>query len=316
VSAQIAEGSSFRFAQISDPHLSDLSATRWRELASKRALGYLSWRRRRRHEHRPEMLEALRADLHAVAPGHTVITGDLTHIALPAEFLQARAWLEELGSADAVTVVPGNHDSYVRTPWADSLARWGEYMSSDDRGAGSDRDAMFPLLRVRGPLALIGLNSAVPSAPFMATGRLGKRQIERLAEILARVRASGLLRVLILHHPPVPGEEKWRKRLVDAPQLCALLARHPVDMVLHGHRHRAAQCAIRISGSAIPVFGIPSASAAGLLSNYPSEYNLYEVRTAPGAWEVRVSARRFDVATRCFAERDIARFTVPRAAAS
>jgi 3',5'-cyclic AMP phosphodiesterase CpdA len=310
--AENAGSTPFRFAQVSDPHLSDLSGTRWRQLASKRLLGYLSWRRRRRHEHRPEMLAALCADLRAVAPQHTVITGDLTHIALPEEFIQARDWLQRVGSAEAVTVVPGNHDSYVRTSWADSLDHWAEYMSSDERRAGATPEAVFPLLRVRGPLALIGLDSAVPSAPFMATGRLGKVQLERLADVLQRLRGSGLLRVLLLHHPPVPGEEKWRKRLTDAPQLCALLARHPVDMVLHGHRHRALQSVIRIPGSGIPVFGIPSASAAGIRSDYPSEYNLYEVDAAPDGWRVRVSSRRFDAATQAFAARDIATFSVAR----
>jgi len=302
----------YRFAQVSDPHLSDLSSVRWRQLAGKRMLGYLSWRRRRRHEHRPEMLEALRADLLALAPRHVVVTGDLTHISLPAEFAQARAWLERVGSADAVTVVPGNHDSYVRTPWAQSMGLWSDYMSSDDRAGDAGPDQVFPLLRVRGPLALIGLDTAVPSAPLMATGRLGKAQLERLEDMLRRLRGSGLLRVLPLHHPPVPGEEKWRKRLTDAPRLCELLARHPVDLVLHGHRHRALQGVIRIAGSGIPVFGIPSASAAGEHSGYPSEYNVYDVREDADTWAVRVSARRLDAATRRFSSRELASFRVPR----
>jgi 3',5'-cyclic AMP phosphodiesterase CpdA len=310
VSKPLADAPAFRFAQISDPHLSDLSAVRWRQLASKRALGYLSWRRRRRHEHRPEMLAALRADLHAIAPAHTVVTGDLTHIALPEEFREAGDWLRQLGAADTVTVVPGNHDCYVPTPWAESLGLWSSFMSSDDGSADRGPEQLFPLLRVRGPLAFIGLDSAVPSPPFMATGRLGARQLERLADILQRLRGSGLLRVLMLHHPPVPGEEKWRKRLVDAPALCALLARHPVDMVLHGHRHRPLQSLIRIPGSEIPVFGIPSASAAGVLSNYPAEYNLYDVFRDGAAWRVRVSARHFDAATRAFATREVASFPV------
>ena len=51
------------FAQISDPHLSTLEHVNPRELLNKRALGYLSWRRKRRFEHRPEVLQALKRDL-------------------------------------------------------------------------------------------------------------------------------------------------------------------------------------------------------------------------------------------------------------
>ena len=47
------------FAQLSDPHLSSLSEVRPRDLLNKRALSYLSWRQKRRFEHRPEVLAAL-----------------------------------------------------------------------------------------------------------------------------------------------------------------------------------------------------------------------------------------------------------------
>lgn len=302
----------FRFAQLSDPHLSDPSGARLRQLAGKRLLGYLSWRRRRRHEHRTDMLAQLGADLHALAPDHTVVTGDLTHISLPQEFVQARAWLQTLGPADRVTVVPGNHDCYVRTRWSESLGHWEDYMRGDPGGADLPPETPFPLLRVRGPVAFIGLSTAVPSAPLMATGRIGATQLARLEALLEALEGQALLRVLLLHHPPVPGEEKWRKRLVDAPQLCALLARRRVDMVLHGHRHRALHSVIRIPGSDIPVFGIPSASAMGIHSDYPSEYNEYTVEQAPGGWQVEARARSWDTVQRGYRRETLANFTVAR----
>ncbi|MBK6289278.1 MAG: metallophosphoesterase [Gammaproteobacteria bacterium] len=305
----------FRFAQLSDPHLSDLSSVRWRQLASKRLLGYLSWRRRRRHEHRIEMLDALRADLQTVAPDHTVVTGDLTHIALPSEFREARDWLRSVGTPERVTVVPGNHDCYIATPWVGTLGLWSEYMRSDHAPANTNPEVLFPSLRVRGPVAFIGLSSAVPSWPLLAIGRLGSAQLDRLQTILDSLRNSGLLRVLLLHHPPVPGEEKWRKRLVDAAKLGELLGEHRVDMVLHGHRHRAIQSAMRIPGCEVPVFGIPSASAAGKISNYPSEYNLYAVRPGERSWNIEASARSYDARNSGFRERIVARFEVLRHAA-
>lgn len=300
----------FRFAQLSDPHLSDLSAVRAGDLASKRVLGYLSWRRRRRHEHRAEMLDRLREDLHSVRPDHTVVTGDLTHIALASEFREARAWLESIGPDSEVTVIPGNHDAYVPMPWDDSIGQWSSYMRSDTPADSADPGTMFPTLRVRGPVAFIGLNTATPTPPFFATGCVGAAQLERLRRLLDTLHGEPLLRVLLLHHPPVPGEEKWRKRLTDARALCELLHDHPVDLVLHGHRHRALQSAIRIPDSPIPVFGIPSASAAGVISNYPSEYNLYEVSRDAAGWIVEARARRYAGDARGFESRDLARLRI------
>ena len=71
------------FAQLSDPHLTSLQRVRWRQLMNKRVLGYLSWHRKRRAEHRGEVLDALLCDLRQTQPEHIVITGDLTHIGLP-----------------------------------------------------------------------------------------------------------------------------------------------------------------------------------------------------------------------------------------
>jgi 3',5'-cyclic AMP phosphodiesterase CpdA len=284
------------FAQLSDPHLSSLEGVRWRELANKRLLGYLSWRRRRRAEHRVEVLDALRRDLQRVRPGHLVITGDLTHIALPDEFLQARRWLDALGRPHDVTVVPGNHDAYVAVPWAQGLSRWEPYLASDATHGDCQADAaeaVFPSLRVRGPVAFIGLSSACPSAPLLATGRLGGSQLQRLETLLEQTGRERLFRVVLLHHPPVPGEEKWRKRLTDAAQLCAVIARQGAELVLHGHRHRSVQSRIEIPGTQVPVFGIPSASSIGHRTGRMAQYHIYTVRQSSAAWELELQVRGY-----------------------
>jgi 3',5'-cyclic AMP phosphodiesterase CpdA len=281
------------FAQLSDPHLSSLDDVRWRDLASKRLLGYLSWRKRRRAEHRSEVLDCMQRDLESKRPEHMVITGDLTHIGLPDEFRQARSWLESLGEPRDVTVIPGNHDAYVHASWANSFAWWEPWMISDGEpvitGKANRFDTVFPSLRIRGPVAFIGLSSAAPSAPFMATGRIGAHQLERLETLLETTGRQGLFRVVLLHHPPVPGEEKWRKRLTDAGTLCQVIARCGAELVLHGHRHRSVQSRIEIPGTHVPVFGIPSASAIGHKPGRAAQYYLYRVVRKTAAWGLHVA---------------------------
>ncbi len=303
------------FAQLSDPHLSSLDGAHWRDLANKRLLGYLSWRRRRRLEHRREVLEALRRDLLGIRPGHTVITGDLTQIALPDEFRQAREWLDSLGSPSEVTVVPGNHDAYVPVSWAQGLSRWQPYLVSDDAPRGGRVDpaeSVFPSLRVRGPVAFIGLSSARPSAPLLATGRLGDSQLVRLERLLEQTRGQGLFRVVLLHHPPVPGEERWRKRLTDAARLCAVIARQGAELVLHGHRHRSVHSRIEIPGTHVPVFGIPSASSIGLKTGRMAQYHLYSVHASDAAWALELEVRGYTAETDRFVTQGTSRLEINR----
>ena len=61
----------FTLAHLSDPHLPPLPAARLRDLAGKRALGYLDWTRNRHKYHRREVLDALVADMRATASAVT-----------------------------------------------------------------------------------------------------------------------------------------------------------------------------------------------------------------------------------------------------
>jgi 3',5'-cyclic AMP phosphodiesterase CpdA len=308
--------SSFRFAHISDLHLTSLDDVKVSDLLNKRALGYLSWRRRRRREHSPEVLAALLRDLRDLNLDHIVITGDLTHIGLPSEFQQARQWLEALGAPTDVTVVPGNHDAYVHTAWDKTFALWTPYMASDpglqtitEQGPGRE---LFPSVRVRGRAALIGLTSACPSAPFFATGSLGPTQLKRLDEILDQTGRQELFRILLIHHPPVAGTVGWRKRLTDSSALSGLLARHGVEMVLHGHAHRAS--VVHSSGAQgdFPVIGVPSTSALGRKPGHRARYHVYEVCPSPAGWAVRISVRGYAMRDRCFLGEDQQDMAVPR----
>jgi 3',5'-cyclic AMP phosphodiesterase CpdA len=279
----------FVLAHLSDPHLATVPQPRWSELVSKRIIGYTNWRRNRCFIHRPEVLEPVVRDLKASVHDHLAVTGDLVNISLEKEYAPARAFLESLGAARDVTLVPGNHDVYVRGADAYCRSFWGDYMRGDDEHEPAELH--FPFLRRRDPLSLIGLSSAVPTPPFMASGRLGDAQLERLAELLERCRDEQRFRVVMIHHPLRTHWSRSFRRLIDAPKLRATLQRHGAELVLHGHDHEYAVTYLDGPQHRIPVVGVPSASQVAETRHGPAGYNLYRISGQAGDWRCELSAR-------------------------
>lgn len=285
----------FRFAHLSDPHLplpsGPLAAGQLgglRVLAGKRVLGLLSWRRKRHAIHRPEILSALLADVAAHAPDHVAITGDLTNIALPDEFERAREWLERVGPPDRVSVVPGNHDTTVRVPWESGLGRWQPWMTGDDLAEG------FPFVRVRGPVAFVGVSTAVPTLPLLATGTVGAAQAARLETALADLGRRGLFRVVLMHHAPILVGRSERKALTDRRRVQDALARAGAELILHGHHHCDRIGSLAVRGATIPVIGVASASAAPVGRAQPARWNQFTVgRRDDGAWRLSTLVRGY-----------------------
>jgi 3',5'-cyclic AMP phosphodiesterase CpdA len=279
----------FTLAHLSDPHLPPLPAVGFGDLIGKRALGYLNWTRNRHKYQRRDVLDALVADLQAHQPDHIAVSGDLVNLALEAEFAPARAWLQSVGAPDRVTVVPGNHDAYVRATQHRFVEVLQNYLDGDDAPKGS---VPFPFLRRRGPLALIGVSSAVPTAPLMATGWLGPLQMEALDRLLAQLATEQVFRVLLIHHPLRSASRA--KRLTDADALLALLKRHGVELVLHGHDHVHSTIWVDGPKGAIPAIGVPSASALAH-GHYPAAaYNLFAIDRDGDAWRCEQTVRGLD----------------------
>ena len=188
--------------------------------------------------------------------------------------------------------MPGNHDAYVRAGMGYAIRQWGDYMCGDHEAVD------FPYLRRRAPLALIGLSSAVPTAPFMATGRLGAEQLVRLAELLDAIKSERLFRVVLIHHPPVT-QAKPQKRLRDADALKHVLAAHGAELLLHGHDHvHMLNWLAGPNGTRVPAVGVPSASAAPGMSHNDAAYNLYRIDGAPDAWTCELTSRGINDARR------------------
>lgn len=273
----------FTLAHLSDPHL-PLPAPRLGELIGKRVTGYINWQRRRRSIHDPAVLAKLIADLKTQAPDHIAVTGDIANIALEEEFVRGRQWLQELGSLNDVSLVPGNHDAYVRQAVRYS-AQWAPYMN------GANGETGFPYVRRRGPVALIGLSTAVATPIFMATGRLGSLQLAKLGEILQDLGREKTFRILLIHHPPVSKAKRY-KLLTDAPQFLHVIAAQGAELVLHGHDHlHMLNWLDGPGGSHVPAVGVPSASAAPGADKDDAAYNLYAIDGASGAWRCEINSR-------------------------
>ncbi len=154
-----------------------------------------------------------------------------------------------------------------------------------------DDGAAFPFVRRRGPVALIGLTTSLPTGPFMATGRLGPEQLARLSEILIALAREPLFRVVLIHHPPIPNKRHYMKRLIDGPMLRAILAQHGAELVLHGHNHEQQLMWLDGPKGRIAAVGVPSASAIVSTHDEPAAYNLYRIGGSSGAWQCEMVSR-------------------------
>lgn len=287
----------FTLAHLSDPHLGPIPTPRLRELINKRGLGLINWYRKRHRHHHADIVAAIVADMKAQRPDHVAVTGDLVNVSLDAEFVAAAKWLDTVGTTQDVTLVPGNHDAYIRRASGWAAQHWGEFMRGDTlpkTGVNAlSHGAAFPFVRRRGPVALIGLTTSLPTGPFMATGMLGGEQIARLAEILLTLAHEPLFRVILIHHPPIPNRRHYMKRLIDGPMFRAILKEHGAELVLHGHNHEQQLMWIDGPDGRIPAVGVPSASAIVSTHDEPAAYNLYSIGGKPGAWTCQMQVRGF-----------------------
>ena len=300
--ASLWGGRLFTLAHITDWHTTTLNGARPAAFIGKRFFGWLSWNLRRARTHRPEVLEALFADLQNQRPDHVAVTGDLTNVALESEFIEAAQWLHKLGPPASISLIPGNHDAYVRMPPHRSWDHWAPYMAGDGAAEGDPAPAFgdFPTVRVRDRVALVGLCSAVPTPLFQASGRLGSVQLARVEAVLKELRDRDVYRVVLVHHPLVDRESSRRRQLLDAAGLKEVLARCGAELVLHGHRHRTIVEAVPGPAGSIPVVGARSSSDVGMKEHKRAQYHLYRFDPENREGPITRRVRGWDPSSRSF----------------
>lgn len=276
-----------RIAHISDLHVLALAGAVPFRLFNKRATGYANLRLRRNHQHKGEIVRAIVRHLSTSNIDHVVITGDVSNLALEAEFQAVRSLLDDvLGlPPGAVTIVPGNHDVYTRG--AQKKRRFWQYfepyLTSDLPSLRTAQPGgQFPIVKLRGPVAIIGLSTALARLPFVASGRLGLAQLESLEKILSSPEVRKRTPVVLLHHPLFnpAGWTRMKARLEgleDAGPLRELLAPLSRGLLLHGHLHRRIHHKLTTRNGHIDVIGATSASLVHTSPARMAGYNLYEI---------------------------------------
>ncbi len=274
---------SVRVAHVSDPHVLSSTGVEWRKiLLNKRITGYANLVLRRGRVYRRDYLVAV-LEAAAACADHIVVTGDITNLALESEYDEARRLLESVARRAEVTVVPGNHDIYL--PAIQRERRFpryfGEFLVSDLPECAVELPAgPYPCVKLRGPVAIIALSSAVPRPPFIAAGHLGRVQLTALEKVLGHPEVVRRTPLILIHHPPVDPRirlAQLRDGLVDAASLRRSLAPLARGLVLFGHLHVRVRCVLRTASGALDVI---CASGAALDHPDPSiraGFNLYEI---------------------------------------
>jgi 3',5'-cyclic AMP phosphodiesterase CpdA len=297
-----AQPSRLKFAHLTDIHLPIPGPPSLEDLLNKRLLGYLSWTRKRQHWHKEEVTVALIDDMKREGCEAALLSGDVVNISLEAEFEAADAFLARAFEGLPLFLCPGNHDAYVRTPWATSLGRLERYMTGARREAPVLRPPKdfedFPYAVDIGPARLVAANSSPPTAPGLATGALGAMQLARIESELREAGRLGRYRILMLHHPVTAGVVSRRKALDDRHELAAMLARTGVELVLHGHAHVAHFEQIATPSGPAPVLGGASLShPRGGGDKTPGRYNLYTLERSGDVFRLALDIRQYDPTT-------------------
>ncbi len=291
-----------RIAHFSDLHLLSLDGVPpWRFL-NKRLTGYANLRMKRGSIHRSSYVRKIAREIARQKLDHVVISGDLTNLALESEFELAREVIEKdlaLSPRD-VSIVPGNHDLYTRG--AESKKRFStyfaDYMESDlpelavNVGVGR-----FPIVKLRGPAAVIGLCSAVPRLPFVSSGALGKGQLDALTCVLAHPEVQKRTPVVAIHHPtdnPRSRLGALLRGLDDAALLWSSFKNLPQGMVLHGHLHTRVHRVLPTSNGKIHSVGATSASLHHASRAKMAGYNLYVIGEDGVVGEIEAHVLRAD----------------------
>jgi 3',5'-cyclic AMP phosphodiesterase CpdA len=177
--------------------------------------------------HLPELAEGIFHLAEDRGPDLLVVSGDLTQRAKPAQFRQAREFVERFSSP--TLVVPGNHDVPLYRVWERFFSPLGAYR----RHFSAELEPVFRTDR----MLAVGINTA---HGWTFTG--GRIELPRLLEVASLLEAvpESVLKIVVAHHHLIPPPRFGSQRvLANAYEAIDLFSKAGVDLILSGHHHQS-----------------------------------------------------------------------------
>lgn len=228
-----------KIAHISDIHWLDTTGAHFTDFLNKRISGGINLLAGRARKHSKVTTQKALEKLHEIQCDHVILTGDLSNLALPAEFTAVKAVLNQYFDDEKMSIVPGNHDFYTRESLKHHRFETMIYTSKPGNFE-LDSNETWPYVRKLENVAIIGLNSAFPRPWFVAGGKLGKTQLQNLENALKKLSDFNGVKIVALHHHlkqvvMTPGESL--RNLTDRDEFLRICQKYHVDMIVHGHNH-------------------------------------------------------------------------------
>lgn len=193
---------------------------------------------------------------------HLIISGDVTNISMQHEFKMARQivndyFLKPIIAAnnsssinvwEHLTVVPGNHDAYCPDAVTNDYfgAQFGDTHTYAATHKIEKHDDRFPSIKLvpNSSVMIISVNTAIPTAMFVAGGIIDRKQMDKAVKLVEQVPNNDqYYKIVVIHHPPVSrlyvevansvGGLMASDRVLFA-EYCDKMGAH---LALYGHTH-------------------------------------------------------------------------------
>lgn len=264
-----------KIIHISDLHILKVKGSVF-DFLNKRIIGLLNIYINRRGEYSIENVEKLFDDIKKQDYDHIVITGDFTNLALPSEFEKNKELLEKLGDSSKISIIPGNHDSYIKSAVKKRYFQkyFNKWLVSDIKIQGNNK---FPYVRLLNEnIAIIGFNSSIADCLFCSSGKISKYQIDEFERIMKNPNLKNRYKIVLIHHHLAKNIKlvEWMFGMRDRKKIVTLFSKYKIDLVLHGHRHINSEYEVGELNLKVQETG----ASARYAKNSLGSYSIYEIK--------------------------------------